>query len=138
MKNIFFIGLLVSSAAFSQITTLQNAPSTLAGVMKSMSMTLKKIALQANDATKNAESEKLAQDLLDMSKNSSQHTPDTIAGLPKDQLAIKQQEYLKMVDDMISLQQELVAAFHNNDNAKAADMLNKLMTAKKEGHNAFK
>lgn len=138
MKNILFIGLLVSSTAFAQITAPQIAPSTLAGVMKSMSITLKKIALQANDVTKNADSEKLAQDLVDMSKNSKNYTPDTIASLPKDQLAIKQQEYLKMVDDMVSVQQELVAAFHNNENAKATDMLNKLMTAKKDGHTAFK
>ncbi len=119
-------------------TPAVNPPATLAGVMKAMSATLKKITAQAADAGKNADSAKLTQDLIDMTKNSKNHIPPSIKNLPKDQLKVQQDQYLKMIDDSLTLQQELLVAFQNNDNTKAADALNKINASKKEGHNAFK
>lgn len=118
--------------------TAANVPATLGGVMKAMSATLKKITAQATDASKNIDSAKLTEELIDMAKNSKNHIPKSIKDLPKDQLTVQQEQYLKMIDENIALQQELLAAFQNNDNTKAADALNKINASKKEGHNAFK
>lgn len=133
MKKLAIIAIstLISLTAFAQQPPTE-APLNLAGIMKSMSSTLKKIAAQVNDPTKNTDSEKLSDDLVAMTKNSKDHFPKKAATTDQ------QQQYLKMIDDSVVLSQELAAAFHNNDNAKAVDVLNKLSAAKKEGHTAFK
>ncbi len=125
---------LICLTGFAQIQTpiQPQAPASLAGVMKSMAVSLKKISTQATDATQNAASEKLASDLLDMTKNSKLHMPQSANGPDQEQ------QYIKMIDDLLVLEQDLVAAFHNNDNTAASNVLNKMMTAKKEGHVAFK
>ncbi len=125
------ISTIISLTTFAQQPPTE-APLNLAGIMKSMSSTLKKIAAQVSDPTKNSESEKLSDELVAMTKNSKDHFPKKASD------ADKQQQYLKMIDDTVVLSQELAAAFHNNDNAKAVDVLNKLSAAKKEGHTTFK
>lgn len=128
---VIVISTMISLTAFAQQPPTE-APMNLANIMKSMSGSLKKIAAQVNDATKNADSEKLSDDLVAMTKNAKDLFPKKASD------ADKQQQYLKMIDDTVVLAQELSAAFHNNDNAKAVDVLNKLSAAKKEGHTAFK
>jgi hypothetical protein len=121
---------LICLTVFAQLQP--EAPANLAAVMKAMSGSLKKISTQAADASQNAASEKLATELLDMTKNAKLHMPQS-ASSPD-----QQQQYIKMIDDLIVLEQDLVAAFHNNDNTGAASALTKLSASKKEGHIAFK
>jgi hypothetical protein len=124
--------LVVSISVLGQQQPTPGAPANLAAVMKAMSNSLKKIAVQVNDPSKNADSEKLAEDLVAMTKNSKDHFPKKASDPDK------QQHYLKLIDDTIVLAQELSSAFHDNNNAKAIDVLNKLSAGKKEGHAAFK
>lgn len=136
MKKIF-VGILLTLATLTAQAQAP-APATLAGVMKAMSSTLKKIAAQSADASKNADSARMTQELMDMTKNSKNHIPGSIKNLPKDQQKIQQDQYNKMIDDSVALMQELLVAFQNNDNTKVVDALNKINASKKEGHNAFK
>lgn len=128
---IIAISTMISLTTFAQQPPTE-LPLSLSGTMKSMSSTLKKIAAQVSDSTKNSDSEKLSDELVALTKAAKDFVPKKASDTDK------QQQYLKMIDDTVVLSQELAAAFHNNDNAKAVDILNKLSAAKKEGHTAFK
>lgn len=135
------IVLLIATTLLSLTVWSQDAgtePATLKSVMKSMQTNLKAITAQVEDTAKNAESEKLALQLIEITKASKQFLPDHIKELPADQQDAQTQDYLKRIDQVIELQQLLANAFHNNDNTTAVDLLNKLSAAKKDGHKAHK
>lgn len=137
MKNLILAALVISTISFS--TFAQEAtPSTLAAVMKSMKTTLKKLTPQVNNPQANPDSLKLAQELLNMTENSKKFVPDTISSLPKDQQQVQLDKYLKLIDELVQMEKDLVLAFQNNDNLKAADIVTKMDAIKKEGHDQFK
>lgn len=105
---------------------------TLKAVMKDMSTKLKAIAAQSTDATKNASSEDLSNQLVASIEQAKALFPKSATD------AASQDEYVKMIVDVQNLAKELALAFHNNDNQKAADILNQLSQAKKDGHTKFK
>ena len=97
-----------------------------------MSTTLKAIAEQSADPSKNVASEKLATDLVKSITGAKAFMPDTA----KDQAS--KDMFIKMIDQTIDLAKQLAAAFHQNDNAKANDILNQMVNQKKDGHTRFK
>lgn len=142
MKNILFSILVMSaSTVFAQVNTqppVVEPMVSLGSSMKAMSVSLRKIAAQVSDATQNAASEQLALDFVKNVETSKAFTPNSIKDLPAGQQDGKKQEYIKMLDDTAQLGKDLAAAFHNNDNKLATDILGKLSTSKKEGHAEFK
>lgn len=114
------------------------APKDLGDVMKVMSTNLKAITAQAQDQTLNAQSAVLADQLVAATIQARTFIPKSISGLAdKDQPAAKEQ-YLKMIDQAAELGKQLAASFRANDNVKAVDLLNQLVSAKKQGHTEFK
>ena len=137
MKKLFFIVTVLSLTNFAQ-TAQPQAPANLGAAMKSMATSLKKITAQAADATKNTESEQLTLDLVAMTKNSKNFIPPTLKNLPADQQKVQLEQYNKLIDESVTIMEELAAAFHDNNNTKATDLIAKINAAKKEGHNQFK
>jgi len=137
MKKLFFIVTVLSLTNFAQ-TAQPQAPANLGATMKAMATSLKKITAQAADATKNTESEQLTLDLVAMTKNSKNFIPPTLKNLPADQQKVQLEQYNKLIDESVTIMEELAAAFHDNNNTKATDLIAKINAAKKEGHNQFK
>ena len=137
MKKLFFIVTLLSLTGFAQ-TVQPQAPANLGATMKSMAASLKKITAQAADATKNAESEQLVLELVATTKLSKNFIPPTLKNLPADQQKVQLEQYNKLIDESVAIMEELAAAFHDNNNTKATDLITKINAAKKEGHNQFK
>lgn len=137
MKKLFFIVTVLSLTSFAQ-TAQPQAPANLGATMKSMATSLKKITAQAADATKNAESERLALELVTLTKQSNNFIPQTLKNLPADQQKVQLEQYKKLIDESVTMIEELAAAFHDNNNTKATDLIAKINAAKKEGHNQFK
>lgn len=115
-----------------------NLPTSLGSTMKKMSSDLKKVAAQVNDPALNAESEKLANDYVVMTLHAKNFTPDSIASLPKDQQKAQKENYDLALDKSAENGKQLAQAFHDNDNAKAIEVLNLLSKDKKDGHSKFK
>lgn len=113
-------------------------PTSLAATMKRMSSDLKKVAAQVNDATKNAESEVLANDYVAMALHSKNFTPDKVAALPSEAQKAAKADYDATMDKTAENGKILAQAFHDNDNAKAVTALNALSSDKKDGHARFK
>jgi len=140
MKSFVIAILFLSTLSQAQQVTTPvdvNAPvapieQTLKSVMKDMSTKLKAIAAQSTDATKNASSEDLSNQLVASIEQAKALFPKSATD------AASQDEYVKMIVDTQNLAKELALAFHNNDNQKAADILNQLSQAKKDGHTKFK
>jgi hypothetical protein len=137
MKFIILVSLLFTSMAFAQVTTDPNPVvlpvfSSLKDAMKDMSTKLKAISQQVNDVNQNASSEKLATEFKLSVMAAKSFLPKTVTDDASQAL------YLKMMDDTIVLADQLILAFHNNDNTKAVEVLNLLSAAKKEGHTEFK
>lgn len=142
MKKVLLVLLVLSSVnVFAQMADQSNGitpAASLGSAMKLMSASLRKVAAQAADVNKNANSEELALEFIKNTELSKTFVPSTIKQLPADQQDAKKQQYLKMLDDTAQLGRDLAAAFHNNDNKLANDILAKLSAAKKEGHIEFK
>ncbi len=126
--------MMIASSAFSNIT----APTNLKSAMKQMNSTLKTISAQSADATKNADSAKLADDFILLAESCKNFLPKKVQNLPPAQQQAQAQDYNLDVDDMIALGKNLASAFRSNDNAGAVKILNDLNTTKKNGHDKFK
>lgn len=130
---------LTASLSFAQSSEPQaNMPSSLGSTMKRMSSDLKKIATQVNDPKANAQSEALALDYVSMALHSKNFTPDTITSLPASQQKEQKAQYDLALDNTAENGTELAQAFHDNNNAKAVEILNLLSKDKKDGHARFK
>lgn len=113
-------------------------PKDLEGAMKAMSSNLKAISEQAQNPALNAQSAVLADQFVTAITQGRAFFPKSITGLAdKDQPAAKEL-YLKMMDQTAELGKQLAASFRANDNVKAVDLLNQLVSAKKRGHGEFK
>jgi hypothetical protein len=113
-------------------------PASLASTMKRMSSDLKKVAAQVNNSAMNAESEALSNDYVAMALHSKNFTPDKIAALPAGQQKGPKADYDLTLDKTAENGLLLAKAFHDNDNAKAIEILNLLSQDKKDGHAKFK
>ncbi len=138
MKMLFAAAFLISSISFAQTTPVVPPTPTPAPVfaslkdgMKDMKKILKDISAQAKDATKNADSEKLALDLAKSVTAAKAHIPKTAPDKAGQDL------YIHMMDGVIQSANDLAAAFHENDNAKAIIILSTLSQQKSEGHERF-
>jgi len=143
MKNIIILALVFSSSlkVLAQVDSgvqVVEPAATLGSAMKLMSAGLRKITAQVTDPSKNLQSEELALEFIKNTELSKTFVPKSIKQLPLDQQEAQQQRYIKMLDDSIQLGRDLAAAFHNNDNKLANEILAKLSTSKKEGHAEFK
>lgn len=135
MKKIFISCLFLTLTGFAQTQPTTPATvvtfSTLKSAMKDMSSKLKAIAQKVNDPKLNAESEKLALDLVNSVTECKKFMPSTAGDQASKDL------YLKMIDETIQMSKDLATAFHNNDNTKAISLLDQLSKEKKDGHNRF-
>lgn len=132
-----FIGLTSTSVSYAQeIPTA--LPVSLKDTMKGMSERLKKITAQAADAAHNSESQKLAEEFVELSIHAKTFIPKKVEALPAADRTPALDKYVLAINQSTDLGQQLAAAFKVNDNTKATDLLNQLAAAKKEGHAAFK
>jgi hypothetical protein len=127
MKTLFTAALLISSMAFTQTATAGSLKDT----MKDMKKILKDISAQAKDPSQNASSEKLALQLANSTAEAKLNIPKTAPDKAGQDL------YIHMIDGVIQSANDLAAAFHENDNAKAIIILNTLSQQKKDGHERF-
>lgn len=138
MKTLLLITLMIGSISFAQ--TISSGDTTvvlpkfnsLKEAMKDMSLKLRTISKQAADATKNASSETLTLEFVNSVTAAKALYPQSAQDADAKTL------YVKMMDNTIALGNDLAAAFHQNNNAQAAIILNKLSQAKTDGHNEFK
>ena len=129
MKNhILVLSLMLGSVSFAQSAVEVS----LKSIMKDMSTKLKTIAAQSTDATKNASSEAIANELAKSVGAAKEVIPSSANDKARQDL------YIKMIDGVIASSKQLAQAFHDNDNVKAADILSQLSQAKKDGHAEFK
>ncbi len=113
-------------------------PKDLGDAMKAMSGNLKAISEQGQNKAMNAQSAVLADQFVVAVGQARTFIPKSIGGLAgKDQAAAKEL-YLKMIDQTVELGKQLAASFRANDNAKAVNLLNQLVSQKKQGHSEFK
>ena len=132
MKNLLILSLLVSSLSFAQATApVSPIFDSLKTTMRDMSKKLKTIAAQVNDPTKNADSEKLALELAKSTADAKLHIPASAADKAGQDL------FVHMIDGVVQSANDLAAAFHENDNAKAITILNTMSQQKKDGHARF-
>lgn len=146
MKQLF--STLIAIAAITTVSLGLNAqitdpvaiamPTSLASTMKRMSSDLKKVAAQVNNPAANADSEALSNDYVSMALHAKNFTPDKIAALPVDQQKGPKADYDLTLDKTADNGKILAQAFHDNDNAKAVEVLNLLSKDKKDGHARFK
>ncbi len=120
------------------VTPAPAGPKDLSEAMKAMSGNLKAISEQIQNKAMNAQSAVLADQFVTAVGQSRAFFPKSIDGLAgKDQAAAKEL-YLKMIDQTADLGKQLAASFRANDNVKAVDLLNQLVSHKKQGHGEFK
>lgn len=127
MKMLLTAALLISSICFAQTASAGE----LKDIMKDMKKILKDISAQAKDPSKNADSEKLALELAKSTAAAKAHIPKTAPDKAGQDL------YIHMIDGVIQSANDLAAAFHENDNAKAIIILSNLSQQKKDGHERF-
>lgn len=125
--KIQLITLVLSSMALAQIQ-----PSSLKSAMKEMSTTLKTIAAQASDPSKNQNSVVLAEKFVRAAEESKNFFPSSAND------STSQAKYTEMMEIVIARGNELQMAFQSNDNTKATAILNQLVQDKKDGHNQFR
>ncbi|MBK7893025.1 MAG: hypothetical protein IPJ84_19870 [Bdellovibrionales bacterium] len=106
--------------------------------MKLMQARLKTISKQATDTAKNGESARLADEFAQITEATKALIPGEVDRLPASEREIRKDLYESMMDDSANLGLKLAEAFRINDNTKAADLLKRLLKAKKDGHAEFK
>jgi Cytochrome b562 len=127
MKKLITAALFISSICFTHTSSAGE----LKDIMKDMKKILKDISAQAKDPSKNADSEKLALDLAKSTAAAKLHMPKSAPDKAGQDL------YIHMIDGVIQSANDLAAAFHENDNAKAIIILSTLSQQKKDGHERF-
>lgn len=128
MKNLMISLVLV----ISSFATAQTEVATLKSTMQAMSTSLKAIAAQSTDKTKNASSEKLTLDLIKSVTVAQTLLPSSATDKARKDL------YAKMIGQVLTSSKQLAQAFHSNDNTKAAAILVTLTQEKKDGHSSFR
>lgn len=96
--------------------------------MKSSQTLLKQIAATMNDTTKNQENAANVSKMVVFFEAARNQSPDS--GSLKN--------YQELMDQSIVLMKSLKSAFKANDNALVLSIMQKLNTAKKEGHDLYK
>jgi hypothetical protein len=124
--------LLVATSVFAEPTHV------LGKEMQAMGGDFKVLSQQINDAPSNASSLKLVDDLEQHTMAAKGMTPNTVTMAPeadKPRMAAKYRgEIAKLLQQELDLEQALLA----NDNAKAADILNKIHDTERQGHRDFR
>ena len=133
-----FMAINLPANAQTETASPPAAPANLADTMKLMSSKLKAITVQTLDASKNAQSAVLADEFVAAVAIARTFTPKTITDLPLAQQPKQKAIFLQMIDGASALGVKLAAAFRANDNAAASQLLNQMVDAKKQGHDAFK
>lgn len=113
-------------------------PRSLEAGMKLMQARLKTISKQATDTSKNGESARLADEFAQITEATKALIPSEVDRLPASEREIRKDLFESMMDDSANLGLKLAEAFRLNDNTKAADLLKRLLKAKKDGHAEFK
>ncbi len=119
---------LMSAVLLSLLISNHASAQSLKTNMKSTQTLLKQIAASANDASKNAENAQNAAKMVTLFTQARTQAPDSGSF----------QDYQVLMDQTIVLMKELELSFKNNDNASALAVIQKLNTAKKEGHDKYK
>lgn len=131
-----------SFAAFAAVEAGPQAseppPTPLAQAMRVMAGNLKTISEQVQNKAMNAQSAVLADQFVAAITKARTFFPKSIEGLAGQDQADAKALYLKMIDQTTDLGQQLAASLRANDNAKAVDILNQIVSAKKKGHTEFK
>lgn len=97
--------------------------------MKAMKQALKAIA--AEDASKNADNAKAADQFTSLTLHAKMFTPDGASAADK-------AKFDQLLDQTADAGKSLAAAFRAGDNAKAVKLMAQLDDFKKEGHGEFK
>jgi hypothetical protein len=96
--------------------------------MKASEKILKQIGASMNDASRNQENAVNAGKMVTAFETMKAQSPD----------AGSFSEYQGLMDQSIAIFKELESAFKNNDNKAVLSLMQKINTAKKEGHDKFK
>ena len=124
--------ILIASLVLSVTAMAQAEAPTLKATMSNMAATLKSISAQSQDANKNASSIALTEQFIKFVQQARELTPSTAND------KASQEQYVAMIDKVLANANELKAAFQNNENTKAVEILNALVQNKKDGHSQFR
>ena len=116
------------TALFSLMIFNTASAQSLKSNMKSTQTLLKQIASTASSPSSNSDNAQNAAKMVTFFTAARAQSPDS--GNFKD--------YQALMDQSIDLMKNLEAAFKNNDNTQALELLQKLNVAKKEGHDKYK
>lgn len=130
MKN-FFLCVLLACTSIASAETLK-------ATMKSMNANLKAITERVVDASKNAESLALAEELQRSTVVARGLLPGSVTGLPEAEQPGRKALYEQMIDQLSETAQQLVEAFRKGDNAQAQTVIDGLRQQQKDGHREFK
>jgi len=127
---------LITAQGFAQ-STQPNLPTSLKLTMKAMGQDMKTVAAQITNKNLNTSSATLTDQFVILVKHAETYTPDSISSLPADQQPAAKDQFVKALEHVADLGNQISAALKANDNAQASRLLNDLLQAKKDGHNQF-
>ena len=114
------------------------AGSDLSGTMKEMSSELKQIQKQVSDASQNASTIALCDQLSQSIVQAKTFTPKKVSDLPSEKQPSEQQAYGEKLDHLLETVGDMKADLEKNDNAAAQALMPDLLQTKSEGHARFK
>ena len=130
--------LVVATLTALSISAGALADTVIGDAMKDMASALKTIVGQASDASQNASSAQLCDQMLKDIATARPQTPEKVANLPSDQQASQETAYQQALDQLASQVTQLKNDFVANNNAAAANDLNAINQTKIAGHKQFK
>ncbi|HEY1687099.1 MAG TPA: cytochrome b562 [Tepidisphaeraceae bacterium] len=125
-------GMLAAAPALAQST------GSLHHEMQAMGGDLKVLSQQINDAPSNESSLKLITDMEQHTMAAKGLTPPSIEHAPEADRPKLLAKFRGEMTHVIQAELEMEQALLDNDNAKAADMINKLKDLMRQGHHDFK
>ena len=135
-RNLFVVagacGLLASASALAE------PEQGLGREMQAMGGDFKVLSQQINDAPSNPSSLKLVDDLEHHTLAAKGMTPPLVARAPEADRAKMLAKYRGEIAQLLQQELDLEQALLNGDNAKAADLLNKIHDTERQGHHDFR
>ena len=137
MKNLIRLAATLSAFALACVAHA-DTETQLGDIMKDMAGDLKTIISQSTDATKNADSAALCDEITAHIATARSLTPLKVGALPADQQAAQIAQFQAALDKLTSQLTQMKADFVANNNAAVANDLTAINATKVAGHKAFK
>ncbi len=128
--------MLLSSLSFAQ--TAPTAGPSLKATMDQISSVVKTLTANLNDPSKNADSAKLADQLVTLFTTAQGQTPTSVGKLADDQKATAVQGFQSLIQKEIDDAKALKSAFDSNNNTQAGTILQDMNTLKSQGHSTYR